>query len=118
MQEDFRQSLRNAVSIARAENRRTQAEVAEEIGIDARTILNIENGKGNPKLQLLFPLVRVLKIDPRDIFYPGRKSEASSIRQLNSLVDSCSEDEARTMVPIFETVLSALRAKDVKQLGE
>ncbi|MBS5432901.1 MAG: helix-turn-helix transcriptional regulator [Firmicutes bacterium] len=36
----------------------SQAQLADKPHIDARTILNIENGKGNPKLEILYPLIR------------------------------------------------------------
>ena len=30
--------------------------------------MNIENQKANPRMDVLFPLIRLLKIDPRDFF--------------------------------------------------
>lgn len=47
----------------------TQGEVADVIHIDNRTVLNIENYRGNPKLKILYPLIRLLQIDPSEIFY-------------------------------------------------
>ena len=55
----------------------TQAELAEKTGIDSRTILNIENYHGNPKLQVLYPLIRALGIDANEIFY-SREGKCST----------------------------------------
>ena len=72
--------------------------------------MNIENYKGNPKLEVLFPLVRVLKIDPREIFHPEMRRGSPAIRQLRFLIEDCSEQEAATLIPVIDSVLSALRA--------
>lgn len=70
--QDYARSLGDAVKRARGKLDLTQNEVADAAGIDSRTVLNIENYKGNPKLEVLYPLVRALKIDSREIFYPQR----------------------------------------------
>lgn len=38
--------------------------LAGHLDIDVRTVINIENYKGNPKLEILFLLIRALKIAP------------------------------------------------------
>ena len=90
----------------------TQSEVAESIDVDVRTVLNIENSKGNPKMEVLYPLVRVLKIDAKEIFYPEMQRESPSISQLRLLIEDCSEEEAATMIPVLKSVLAALRDKN------
>lgn len=54
---DYSHSLGDAVKRARGELGLTQREVADKVDIDVRTVLNIENYKGNPKLIVLFPLI-------------------------------------------------------------
>ena len=44
------------------------------------TVLNIENYKGNPKMEVLYPLVRALKMDSREIFYPEILQDSAAIR--------------------------------------
>ena len=87
----------------------TQNEVADAADIDVRTVLNIENYKGNPKLEILYPLVRTLKIDAREIFNPEMKRESPALRQLRLLIEDCSEEEAAAIIPVFSSVLTALR---------
>ena len=57
--------LGDAIKRARGELSLTQSQVAEKSSIDARTVMNIENYKGNPKMEVLYPLVRALKLDSR-----------------------------------------------------
>ena len=74
--------------------------------------MNIENGRGNPKLEVLYPLVRVLKIDARLIFNPEMMDESPDLNRLRMLVDTCTEEEAATLFQVVESVLRALRSKD------
>ena len=74
-----------------------------------RTVLNIENYKGNPKMEVLYPLIRALEIDAREIFSPEMQREAVALRQLRLLIEECSEEEAAAIIPIFKSVLTALR---------
>ena len=43
--------------------------------IDVRTVMNIENHKANPKMEVLYPLIRALRIDARTIFNPELQRE-------------------------------------------
>ena len=81
------------------------------------TVLNIENYKGNPKLEVLYPLIRSLKIDPREIFYPEMQRESPALRQLRLLVEDCSEEEAATIIPVLQSVIAALRDKNATPIG-
>lgn len=109
---DYSNAPGDAVQRARMKLDLTQSEVAESIDVDVRTVLNIENSKGNPKMEVLYPLVRVLKIDAKEIFYPEMQRESPSISQLRLLIEDCSEEEAATMIPVLKSVLAALRDKN------
>lgn len=50
---EYSRSLGDAVKRARSASGLTQREVAEKMDKDVRTVLNIENYKGNPKLKVL-----------------------------------------------------------------
>lgn len=109
---DFTKPLGDAVRKARLERGYTQAQVADRIDIDTRTVLNIENYKGNPKMEVLFPLIRLLRVDPNEIFFPELKRETPAIQQLRLLVESCTEEDARDLIPLVQSVLALIHKKD------
>lgn len=109
---DYSRPLGDAVKRARGKLDLTQSEVADLADIDVRTVLNIENYKGNPKMEVLYPLIRALKIDAREIFNPEIRRESPALRQLRLLIEECSEEEAAAIIPVFESVLTALRDKN------
>ena len=106
--------LGNVVKEARVKSGITQSELASTIEAANRTVLNIENGRGNPKLEVLFPLVRELNIDARLIFNPEMLNEAPWLNRVRRLVDGCSEEEAQALYSAMEAILRVLHAKDSK----
>ena len=109
---DYSKPLGDVVKCARKRLDLPQNEVADSIDVDVRTIINIENYKGNPKLEVLYPLIRSLKIDTREIFYPEMQRASPALRQLRLLVEDCSEEEAATIIPVLQSVIAALRDKN------
>ena len=106
---EYSRPLGDAIKRACGKLGLTQSEVADKSDIDVRTVLNIENYKGNPKMEVLYPLVRALGIDAREIFNPEMQRETVALRQLRLLIEECSEEEAAAIIPIFKSVLTALR---------
>ena len=100
---DYAHTLGDAVKRARGKSGLTQSEVADTADVDVRTVLNIENYKGNPKMEVLYPLVRVLKIDAREIFYPEIHRKTPALCQLRLLIEDCDEEEAAAIIPIFNS---------------
>lgn len=113
---EYTHTLGDVVKRARGKSGLTQSEVADAAYIDVRTVLNIENYKGNPKMEVLYPLVRVLKIDAREIFNPEMQRESPALCQLRLLVEDCNEEEAAAIIPIFNSVLSVLRERNATRI--
>lgn len=86
---DYAHTLGDAVKRARGKSGLTQSEVADAANVDVRTVLNIENYKGNPKMEVLYPLIRVLKIDTKEVFYPEMQRESPALSQLRLLIEDC-----------------------------
>ena len=63
-------------------------------------------------MEVLYPLIRSLKIDAREIFYPEMQRESPALRQLRLLVEDCSEEEAATIIPVLQSAVAALRDKN------
>ena len=113
---DFSSPLGNAVKSTCYQRGLTQPQVADMADIDVRTVMNIENYKGNPKMEVLYPLVRVLKMDSREIFYPEILQDSAAIRRLRLMVTECSEEEAAALIPVIESVLSVIRSDKATQI--
>lgn len=105
-----------AVKKCRTELDLTQEELAEKSGTDVRTIIAFEKGRGNPKLETLYSVVRALKMDARQLFDDEPHLDSPSIRQLNSIINNCSEEEAATILSIVNAVLVALRSNDGQKI--
>lgn len=106
---DYSRVLGDVVKVARERAELTQAELATAINRDTRTVLNIENYKGNPKLEVLYPLVRALRIDSREIFYPEMRCDSPAIHQLRLLIEECSEEEAAMIIPVVQAAIQMVR---------
>ena len=72
-------------------------------------------------MKVLYPLVRALKIDAREIFNPETEREDPSISRLRLTIETCSEAEAAVLISVVDAVLNALRsgqAVDVRDIQE
>ena len=113
---EFSRPLGDAVKRARGRLGMTQSQVADAIDIDGRTGMNIENDKGNPKMEVLYPLIRVLRIDSGEIFNPEMQRESPAISELRLLLEQCSEKEAESIIPIVKAVMDVLRDGDANEI--
>lgn len=109
---EYSRILGDSIKAAREAESLTQAELAERAGIDSRTILNIENYHGNPKMQVLYPLIRTLGIDANEIFYSRESKSSTKLHKLELLLADCSEEEMEALIPVCESVVSAIRSKE------
>ena len=108
---DYVKTLGTVIRKAREEQGMSQASLAEKLGIDVRTIINIENFRGNPKFEVLYPLVTTLRIPADRIFYPETESMGDSKQQLFWELHNCSESEARAILPAVRYITELLRGQ-------
>ena len=94
---EYSRPLGDAVKRARGKSGLTQNEVADMADVDVRTVLNIENYKGNPKMEVLYPLVHALKIDAREIFNPEIRRETPALRQLRVMIEDAAKKKRRLL---------------------
>ena len=76
---------------------------------NTRTVMNIENMKGKPKFDLLYALIRALKINPQHVFYPKKNIESDVDLKCRVFISKCSDEELAFILPICDIVLDALR---------
>ena len=55
-------------------------------------------------MNILYPLVRVLRIDPNEIFYPETVADSSVKHQLRALIENCSDEEAEKIQTVQDAV--------------
>ena len=110
--QDIKQTLANAVREARSNLGLSQEQLAEILGFDSRTILNIENGRGNPKFEKLYPLITYLKIPADKIFYPTQNTPSPNLQKLLTLLNDCTEQEAEDLLPMVHYLLNLLRKQE------
>lgn len=113
---DVQQILANEVRNARIERGLSQEKLAEILGLDPRTILNIEAGRGNPKLEKLYPLITYLKIPAERIFYPETASPSPALQKLLAELNGCTDKEAEDLLPMTRYLLALIRRKDTPSL--
>lgn len=109
---DYSSSLAKAVQERRASSGMTQDNLAMIADTNSRTILEIENGRGNPRLETLFPLIRALRIDANAVFYPELESGNKQQRQLQLEFAECSDEEAEMLLGICRAALTTMRSKE------
>ncbi len=109
---EYARILGDVIKKARENAVLTQAELADKAGIDSRTILNIENYHGNPKMQVLYPLIRALGIDANEVFYNRECQGSTKLHKLELLLANCSEEEIEALIPVCESVVAAIRSKE------
>lgn len=116
MMSEYSKALGDCVKRARGNLKLPQSEVAAKAELEVRTVLNIENYRGNPKFNALCSIIRVLNLDTREIFYPEMQRESVSLNYLQQIIGNCSDEEAETLIPIVTSVLAALRDKNSQKV--
>ena len=102
---DYQRILGDRVKAERKRRGLTQNQLAELIRSNKRTILDIENYRGNPKLGTLFDLLTYLEIDPYTVFYPEPSERSKALRQLELLLHDCPEEQIELLVPICRSII-------------
>jgi len=63
--------MKNRLFLIRAENRWTQADLAERLGVSRQTIIAIETEKYDPSLELAFRIAALFGQRIEDVFTPN-----------------------------------------------
>ena len=106
--QEAKKNLGVVVRAARIKKGYTQDTLVEALGLQSRTILEIENGRGNPRFDVLFKLVRLLDISPDDIFYFDRTPLSDDAQQFFIKLSAFPEGEQRLAMAAAAAVLDRL----------
>ena len=106
---NIKKILGNTVREYRTDMGLSQENLAEILNLDQRTILNIEAGRGNPKFEVLYPLITYLKIPADRVFYPATQGSTPELQKLLALITDCTEQEASAILPMVRYMIELLR---------
>lgn len=104
-------ALGNAVRVTRKNKHLSQEALAERIGVCKRTIIDIENNVGNPKFELLCPLVRELDLPLYQVFYPEISENVETKKMLLKELNDCSDYEMKIILSIIKSLRYTLRGE-------
>ena len=108
------EALGDVVRTIRKNRHLSQEALAERIGVCKRTIIDIENNTGNPKFEILYPLVRELDLPLYQVFYPEVEENSELKNVLMQEVSSCSEYEMRVILSVVKSLRGILKGeKDI-----
>ncbi len=102
-------ALGNAVRVTRKSKHLSQEALAERIGVCKRTIIDIENNTGNPKFEILCPLVRELDLPLYQVFYPEAPENLEIRNVLVKELSNCSDYEMKIILSIIKSLRYTLR---------
>lgn len=94
----------------RKEQRLTQNNLAEKIGMTSRQIMDIENGKSNPKFDTLCSLIQELHIPADQIFHAKMDSQDAVMEQFILKLRDCSERERGLVIATATALIHELKA--------
>ena len=113
---EYFKALGNSVKRARGKLKLTQSEVASLAEVDVRTVLNIENYKGNPKFEVLCSIVRALNLETQEIFYPEMSRQSALLTYLQQIIGECTDEEAEMLIQIVTAILTTLRSNNFQKV--
>ena len=111
--ECLKRKLGDIIKLNRERQGLTQAELAERSKISVRTIIKIESDGGNPTLEILYPLVRALNIDPNDLFYPEREKENPDFQELRILLFQSEASFTTLLNKIAKTLKKFIKSRSL-----
>jgi transcriptional regulator with XRE-family HTH domain len=109
---DFQRILGERVKIERKKRGLTQKQLADLVHSNKRTILDIENSRGNPKLETLISIFSYLEIDPYTIFFPEPPTRSEALTQLEKQLHDCSEEQIQILASICKNIIEFSEAKE------
>lgn len=102
-----RKALGMAIKAARTQNKITQEQLAEMIGVAPSHIKQLEAGNRSPSIEVLYQLAHSLNLSVDQIFFPERKDDKELLYKIERSLHDCSVHELKV---IYSTI-SAMKDK-------
>ncbi len=94
-----------AIKARRKEMRLTQAKLAETLGIEARYLQKIENGKNLPSINLFYRIIHVMNLSADAIFFGRSDSPSETRAALDRRLSECDERVLRALLATANALL-------------
>lgn len=91
-------TIGKAIKDRRKEMRLTQAKLAEELGIEARYLQKIENGKNLPSINLFYRMLHVMNLSADAIFFAQSGMPSETRAALDRRLSQCDERTLRVLL--------------------
>lgn len=101
--------LGEAVRTERLRRNLSQNSLAEQANLSLRTVSDIENCIGNPRLETLVALATYLNISIDAIIKEQNPEEDSTIQQIMAELSSCSEEQKRIALSTLRGLLEGFK---------
>ena len=100
------------IKAARLSEGLTQEALAEKVGVGLRHMMAIENEGSHPSYEVLYNLIRELRIPADLIFYPEKSPKDFHVEEITHMLYDCDE---RALKIIRGTVKAALESRIEEQ---
>lgn len=86
----YQKIINSGIKRLREQNKLTQEQFAEKIGMSVQGYRNIEHNKYQPTSDTIDKICKVFKVTPIDLLIPEQKSDLKEIRKIiNYKLDTC-----------------------------
>lgn len=103
--------LGNKIKEYRTDSHLTQEQLANQLGVCSRFIISLEKGQGNPRLDILYKISLKLNLSIDSLLMENETYQNEYFQKFLYELSCCTEDEIKSIYPIFHQILLALRAK-------
>lgn len=101
-----------AVKTERLKRNLTQTQLAQRAGVSLRTITDVEKGRGNPRYDTMYQLIRYLNLPVTILFYPERNDHLLNI--ITEELSDYSEKDLQVALSVLKGLYDGLHPEKDK----
>lgn len=91
-------------------NHLTQEQLASRLGICSRSVIALEKGNANPRMDSIKKIVQCTNISPDYLFIDHFQQDSVFLKSILEELDGCSEAELKFLYPVIRQLLASLSA--------
>lgn len=95
----------SAIKERRKEMRLTQAKLAEALGIEARYLQKIENGKSMPSMNLFYRIIHIMNLSADEILFRVGGDATAARAALDRRLSECDDHTLRVLLATVNALL-------------